>query len=334
MIPRKAGRRPKGSSNLSSLWRVIWNAKVNPTSGPLLTLINVRSYTPPDLAGKVAVVAGATRGCGRGIATELGAAGATVYCTGRSARGNLSPMARPETIEETAEIVTAAGGKGVAVRVDHTRPEEVEALFGKVESEQGRLDILVNDVWGGETLIEWDVPAWEAKVENALTILPQVLHSHLITARYGVPLILKGGRGLVVEVTDGDGYHFRGNYLYDLTKILPIRLAQNLTEELNRYGHPEVTSLAITPGYLRSEQMLDGMGLTESNWASYVKNDKHWGGSETPRYIGRAIARLAADPAVHRWHGKALSTWGLKDEYGLVDADDRVPGESPLPDHG
>jgi Dehydrogenases with different specificities (related to short-chain alcohol dehydrogenases) len=292
------------------------------------------------LTGKIAVVAGATRGAGRGIATELGAAGATVYCTGRSVRGNPSPIGRPETIEETAEIVSAHGGIGIPVRCDHTESEQVAALFARVAAEQdGRLDILVNDVWGGETLTEWK-PFWEQDLEKGLFLLRQAIHSHIITARHALPMMMARGTGLHIEVTDGDGYHYRGAFFYDLVKVSVIRIAENLAHDLKTHGHDGITAFALTPGYLRSEEMLAFKGVTEANWRDAAKDDPHFGESETPRYIGRAVVALATDPNVHEKAGKALATWHLHKEYGFTDVDDREPywpnalaayGDTPLP---
>jgi len=278
-----------------------------------------------SLEGKVAVVAGATRGAGRGIAVELGAEGATVYCTGRSVRGAPSDMNRSETIEETAEMVAAAGGVGIPVRVDHTQEEEVRALFERVAEEQGgRLDILVNDIWGGEKLIEWGKPFWELDMAQGLKLLERAVFTHLLTSRYGVPLMVARGSGLVIEVTDGDGLQYRGNLIYDLVKTSVIRLALGMAEDF-RSRNASVTSVALTPGFLRSEEMLDHFGVSEANWQDGAKKDPHFAGSETPHYIGRAVAALASDPDVHEKSGQALATWHLSREYGFVDVDGRQP---------
>ena len=275
------------------------------------------------LKDKVAVVAGATRGAGRGIAVELGVAGATVYCTGRSVRGRPSDMNRPETIDETAEMVSARGGVGVAVQVDHTREDEVKALFERVKAEQsGRLDILVNDIWGGEKLIEWGKKFWELDVAQGLRLLERAVFSHLITSRYGAPLMVARGSGLIIEVTDGDGLYYRGNLVYDFVKVGVMRLATAMAEDLREAG---VTAVALTPGFLRSEEMLDAFGVTEENWPQGTEKDPHFAGSETPHYIGRAVAALAADPDVSKKSGAALSTWGLSEEYDFTDVDGRRP---------
>ncbi len=284
------------------------------------------------LEGKIAVVAGATRGAGRGIATMLGEAGATVYCTGRSTRaGRATPpqtgvdfqlAGRPETIEETAEMVTGQGGLGIAVRVDHTVPGEVEALFARVQAEQGRLDLLVNDVWGGDELSEWGLPFWQLDLKKGLLMQERAVHSHIITSRYGVPLLLEGKGGLVVEITDGDGQAYRGNLFYDLAKVSAIRLAYAMAEELRPHG---VAAVALTPGFLRSEAILDHFGVTEANWQEGAQKDPHFIASETPAYIGRAVAALAADPDIMAKSGRALSTWDLSEEYGFTDIDGRQP---------
>jgi len=279
------------------------------------------------LAGKVAVVAGATRGAGRGIAAMLGEAGAVVYCTGRSVRGSRSDLDRPETIEETAELVTAFGGTGIAVRVDHTDEEQVRALFERVKREQdGRLDLLVNDIWGGEKLTEWETPFWEHSLANGLKMVDRVIRTHLITSWYGVPLMVARGSGLLVEVTDGVDYRYRGNLYYSLAKTAAIHMAQAKAEELRPYG---VAAVSVTPGFLRSEEMLDCFGVTEDNWQEAVRSGKrgagHFGESETPFFVGRAVAALAADPRVMEKSGRALSSWGLSDEYGFCDRDGRRP---------
>lgn len=275
------------------------------------------------LQGKVAVVAGATRGSGRGIAVALGEAGATVYCTGRSVRGSLSDMNRAETIEETADRVTAGGGTGIPVRVDHTVEEEVKALFERVRREQsGRLDILVNDVWGGDPLSEWNASFWEHSLDNGLLMQRRAVHSHMITSYYGAPLMIERRQGLIIEITDGTDYRYRGNLYYSLAKISVIHLAQAMAAELKPYN---VTALALTPGFLRSEAMLDHFGVTEDNWREAGQIDPHFLMSETPAYIGRAVAALASDPEVALKSGQALSTWALSDKYGFTDRDGSRP---------
>ncbi len=276
------------------------------------------------LEGKVAVVAGGTRGAGRGISVELGAAGATVYVTGRTSRENgRSPMGRPETIEETAEMVEATGGRGIAVRVDHSRPEQVRTLFKRVAEEQdGRLDVLVNDIWGGDPLTMWDTPFWEHSLENGLALLRQAVETHIITSRYAAPLMVRRRRGLIVEITDGTGVGYRGNLFYDLAKASVIRLALAQAEELRHHG---VAALALTPGFLRSEAVLDHFGVSEENWRDAIQTDPHFAASETPAYIGQAVAALAADPNVLARTGEACSTGQLAEEYGFADRDGSRP---------
>ena len=278
----------------------------------------------PDqpLLNQIAVVAGATRGAGRGIARMLGAAGATVYCTGRSVRGRPATAGRPETIEETAELVTAAGGRGIAVRTDHTVEAEVERLFARVRADEGRLDVLVNDVWGGDALTEWGKPFWELSTPQGLQLLERAVHSHIVTSRHGVPLMVERNAGLVVEVTDGDTLGYRGNLFYDLAKNAVIRLAYAMAADLHAHG---VTALALTPGMLRSEAVLDHFGVAEPNWRDAVADDPYFAESETPCYVGRAVAALAADPEVGARSGGLFSSWGLAKEYGFTDVDGRRP---------
>ncbi|MFF3070210.1 SDR family oxidoreductase [Kitasatospora sp. NPDC057904] len=275
------------------------------------------------LAGRVALVAGGTRGGGRGIAVELGAAGATVYVTGRSTTGTRSDLDRPETIEETAERVTAAGGLGVPVRTDHSRPDEVAALVERIAAEQdGRLDVLVNSVWGGDPLVDWEHPLWEQDVETGLRLLRQAVETHVITSRFALPLMVARKRGLVVEVTDGNTARYRGSFFYDLAKSAVIRLAVAQAAELKPHG---VAAVALTPGFLRSEAVLDHFGVTEATWRDGVAADPHFARSETPAYLGRAVAALATDPDVMAKSGRALATWGLYREYGFTDADGTQP---------
>ena len=274
------------------------------------------------LRGKIAVVAGATRGAGRGIACMLGASGATVYCTGRSVRRTAATATQPETIEETAEMVTAYGGVGIPVQVDHTIAAQVQSLFEQVRAEQGKLDILVNDIWGGDELTEWGTPFWELSLDKGLLMQQRAVHTHIITSRYAAPLMVAARQGLIVEITDGATLDYRGNLFYDLAKVSAIRLAQAMAEELRPY---HVTALAVTPGFLRSERMLDHFGVTEENWQEGAKQDPHFIASETPFYIGRAIAALAADPDIAAKSGGAFSSWGLAEEYGFTDIDGRQP---------
>ncbi|CAN7335746.1 SDR family oxidoreductase [Mesorhizobium amorphae] len=278
------------------------------------------------LEGKVALVAGATRGAGRGIAVELGAAGATVYVTGRSTRGNPSEYARPETIEETAELVTAQGGKGIAVRVDHLIAEEVRKLVERIRAEQGRLDILVNDLWGGEKLFEWNKPVWEHNLDNGLRLLRLAIDTHLITAHHALPLLIERPGGLHVEVTDGtaeyNADHYRLSPFYDLAKVAATRMAWAHAKDLAPHG---ATSVCLTPGWLRSEMMLEAFGVTEENWRDATAKVPHFIISETPRFIGRAIAALAADSERSRWNGQSLSSGGLAQVYGFTDLDGSRP---------
>jgi NAD(P)-dependent dehydrogenase (short-subunit alcohol dehydrogenase family) len=290
-----------------------------------------------SLERKIAVVAGATRGAGRGIATQRGSAGATVYCTGRSTRNNPSDLNRPETIEETAELVTKAGGIGIAVRVDHSQEDEVKALFKKVQAEQGKLDILVNDIWGGEKLVEWGKPFYEQNLDQGFKLLERSIFTHIITSKYGVPLMLKQNSGLVIEITDGDTLNYRGNFFYDLAKTTVIRLAHNMAADLegNIVSHSGlgtssvkqnmITVVALTPGFLRSEEMLEHFGVTESTWQEAIKKDPYFAESETPHYIGRAVVALASDTNIHSKHGQALATWHLSREYDFKDIDGRQP---------
>ncbi|MFF4778141.1 SDR family oxidoreductase [Microtetraspora fusca] len=275
------------------------------------------------LAGKVALVAGGTRGGGRGIAVELGAAGAIVYVTGRSSAAGRSEMDRAETVDETAERVTHAGGVGIPVRTDHSRPEEVRALVDRIASEQdGRLDILVNCVWGGDPLTDWEHPLWEQDLDTGLRLLRQAVETHVITSRYALPLMVARRGGLVVEVTDGNTARYRGSFFYDLAKSAVIRLAVAQAAELKPYG---VAAVAITPGFLRSEAVLDHFGVTEDTWRDGAAKDPNFAHSESPAYLGRAVAALAADPDIMRKTGRALATWGLYKEYGFTDADGTQP---------
>ena len=279
------------------------------------------SLTKP-LTDKVALVAGATRGAGRGIAVELGAAGARVYVTGRSSRAGRSDMDRPETIEETAELVTAAGGHGIAVRCDHSDVRQVVALIRRVEDEQDRLDVLVNDIWGGDPLTEWGTPFWRLDLAAFRAMWERAVLTHLITSQHAVPLMMRRRTGLIIEVTDGLGREYRGNLAYDLTKTAVNRLALAQAEELREHG---ITALAVTPGFLRSEAMLDHFGVTEDNWRDGGDRDPHFLASETPRYIGRAISALAADPHIAGRAGQVLTSWDLAEHYGLRDVDGRQP---------
>ncbi|MEP6491116.1 MAG: SDR family oxidoreductase [bacterium] len=281
-----------------------------------------KTQSPRRLAGRVALVAGATRGTGRGMAVALGEAGATVYCTGRSVRGQPATAGRPETIEETSELVTAHGGVGIPVRTDHTVPREVEALVERIRADHGGLDVLINDVWGGDELTEWGRPLWEHSLDNGLLMQRRAVHSHIITTRYAIPLMFDREGALIVEVTDGVSAGYRGNVYYDLAKVSVIRLATALAYEL-RLRH--VTAVAISPGFLRSEAMLERFGITEANWRDQIANDPHWAESETPLFVGRCVAALAADETHWRVSGAALTSWDLAERYDVNDADGRRP---------
>ncbi|WP_119272053.1 SDR family oxidoreductase [Taklimakanibacter deserti] len=278
------------------------------------------------LQGKVALVAGATRGAGRGIATELGAAGATVYVTGRTTRLKPSEYQRPETIEETAEIVSSLGGKGIAVEVDHLVSAEVAKLIQRIRDEQGRLDILVNDIWGGEKLFEWNKAVWQHNLENGLRLLRLGIDTHLITAHHALPLLIERPGGLLVEVTDGtadyNATHYRLSPFYDLAKVGVTRMAWAHAKDLKPHG---ATSVAITPGWLRSEMMLEHFGVREDNWREATAKVPDFAISETPRFVGRAVAALAADPDRARFNGQSLSSGGLAQVYGFTDLDGSRP---------
>ena len=288
------------------------------------------SYTPPDLREKVALVAGATRGAGRGIAVALGEAGATVYCTGRSSRATRnsarSASMRLETIEETAERVTARGGVGIPAVVDHTSRGTVQRLIARIEKDHGKLDILVNNIWGGDSLLEFGKPFWQLDLPKGFQMMEGALYTHIITSHFAAPLLIESAKkssgGLIVEVTDGDSFQYRGNLFYDLVKTSVIRMAFAMARELRRKN---VTALALTPGFLRSEVMLDQFGVAEANWREAAKKDPNFEESETPLFSGRAVAALAADPNVASKSGRVFSSWGLSDEYGFCDADGRKP---------
>jgi NAD(P)-dependent dehydrogenase (short-subunit alcohol dehydrogenase family) len=278
-----------------------------------------------SLKGKVALVAGATRGAGRGIAVQLGAEGATVYVTGRTSGSIRSEMNRPETIEETASLVDSAGGRGIAVRVDHLVPDEVRALVARIEREQGALHVLVNDIWGA-TAMEWNKPVWESALERGLHLLQTGVHTHAITSHFAIPLLIRTPGGLVVEVTDGtDAYNaanYRVSFFYDLAKAAVSRMAFALAHELRPHG---ATAVLLTPGWLRSEAMLDAYCVGETNWRDATKIQPHFAISESPAFVGRAVAALARDPDVSRWNGKSLSSGQLAKIYGFTDLDGSRP---------
>jgi NAD(P)-dependent dehydrogenase (short-subunit alcohol dehydrogenase family) len=257
---------------------------------------------------------------------ELGAAGATVFVTGRTTRNSRSEYNRPETIEETADLVTAAGGRGIAVQVDHLVPEQVAALVAHLRSEAGRLDILVNDIWGGELLFEWNKPVWQHDLANGLRLLRLAIDTHLITAHHALPLLIERPGGLLVEVTDGTAEynteHYRLSVFYDLAKTSAIRMAWAHAKDLEPYG---ATSVSITPGWLRSEMMLEHYGVAEANWRDALAAQPHFVISETPRFVGRAVAALAADADRRRWNGQSLSSGQLARIYGFTDLDGSRP---------
>ncbi|HXQ13795.1 MAG TPA: SDR family oxidoreductase [Caulobacteraceae bacterium] len=279
------------------------------------------------LQGKVALVAGATRGAGRGIACMLGAAGAVVYCTGRTAAGQASPMSRPETIEETAALVGRHGGEGVAIRTDHTREEEVTALIARIEHERGRLDVLVNDIWGGDPMVDWSAKFWQLDIGTVRALVEQAVMTHLITARHAAPLMVRQGAGLIVEVSDGHHDGYRGQLLYDLVKNTVNRLGYAMAWDLHGTG---VTALTLCPGFLRSEAVLDHFGVAEANWRDAIAKDPFFAESESPFFVGRAVASLAADPAAHRKAGQVLFAADLAEEYGFTDIDGRMPAFHPM----
>jgi NAD(P)-dependent dehydrogenase (short-subunit alcohol dehydrogenase family) len=276
------------------------------------------------LKGKVAVVAGATRGSGRGIACMLGEAGATVYCSGRSAQGHPAtdgPYAgRPETIEETAQMVTDRGGLGVAVRTDHRRDGEVAALFDQVRREQGRLDMLINVFWGGPAVEQWG-KFWKHSLVGGQEMFAAAW-PHVITCYHAVPLLIERRGGLIVQLTEGDRLFYRMNLFYDLGRLSEIRLVYALAEEL---APRRVTALALTPGYMRTEAILDHFGVTEANWRQARNRDPFWQSSETPFFVGRAIVALATDRRMFQKSGGVYSSWGLAREYGFTDIDGSRP---------
>jgi NAD(P)-dependent dehydrogenase (short-subunit alcohol dehydrogenase family) len=292
------------------------------------------SPDPGALRGRVAVVAGSTRGCGRGIAAALGEAGATVVCTGRSSRTATlrSDYDRGETIEETAAMVTTLGGTGLARPVDHLDPDQVRDLAGWIRGRFGRIDVLVNDIWGAELLTggpaQWNTPIWDHDLDKGLRILRLAVDTHLITSHHLLPLLIAEPGGLLVEVTDGtteyNASRYRISVFYDLAKVAVNRLAFSQGHELARHG---ATAVALTPGWLRSEMMLGNFGVGEDNWRDAVgaAAPADFALSETPRFAGRAVAALAADPGRARWNQKSVSSARLAREYGFTDTDGSAP---------
>lgn len=282
--------------------------------------------TPLPLEGKIALVAGATRGAGRGIAVELGAAGATVYVTGRTTRTQRSEYDRPETLEDTADLVTAAGGTGIAIPTDHLDHAQVKALTDRIRADHGRLDLLVNDIWGGEMLVEWNQPIWAHSLEKGLRLLRLAVETHLVTSHFLLPLLIAQPGGLLVEMTDGTDDYNRDNYrlsaFYDLAKVSINRLGWSLAQEIKPFG---CTALSLTPGWMRSEIMLEHFGVTEATWRDATAQEPHFVISETPHFVGRAVAHLAADPQVSRWNGQSLSSGELAGVYGFTDLDGSRP---------
>jgi NAD(P)-dependent dehydrogenase (short-subunit alcohol dehydrogenase family) len=276
---------------------------------------------------KVALVAGGSRAAGRAVAVELGRLGMTVYVTGRTTRAQRSEMNRPETIEETAELINKAGGTGIPVRVDHLEPAEVKALVARIDAERGRLDVLVNDVWGGDIYLTFGKRLWEHDLDGGLRMLRLGIDTHAITSHFALPLLIRRPGGLVVEMTDGTAeynasYRKEAGYFYDLVKSAVLRMALAQSEELREHGG---TAVALTPGWLRSEAMLDAFGVTEANWRAATTFQPHFVISESPVFVGRAAAALAADPDVARWNGRSLSSGGLAQVYGFDDADGSRP---------
>jgi NAD(P)-dependent dehydrogenase (short-subunit alcohol dehydrogenase family) len=281
-----------------------------------------------DSGKRVALVAGATRGAGRAIAIELARAGFFVYATGRSSRvSGRSEIDRPETIEETGDLMRAAGGQGSALVVDHEDPAAVGELVATIERERGRLDVLVNDIFGGDRYMEWDKPLWEHDWEGGLRMLQMGVHTHLITSHAAIPLMLRGTQGLVVEMTDGTAEanaDFRRNvgFYYDLVKANVERIVKGLSAELE---NRPVTVVGVTPGWLRSERMLENFGVTEANWRDAVDKRPGFAISESPTYVARGIAALAGDPDAGRWSGTILNARQLADAYGVTDVDGSKP---------
>jgi NAD(P)-dependent dehydrogenase (short-subunit alcohol dehydrogenase family) len=274
------------------------------------------------LAGRIALVAGATRGAGRGIARALGEAGATVYCTGRSTKGKPSPYRRPETIDETAGMIKAAGGDAIAVRVDHTVESEVKKLFARILRAHKRIDIVVNSVAGEHPLMKKWGSMWQADTRDADEIFKQALTSHLITAKHAALAMMPAKRGLIVEITENDTLGGGGNPMAQVVKVAQKVLPLFWAAELKPHG---IAIMSVTPGFLRSEAMLQGFGVTEENWRDGGKKDRNFLVSESPLYVGRAVAALAADPHIMDRTGMLWSSWELAGDYRFTDYDGRRP---------
>jgi NAD(P)-dependent dehydrogenase (short-subunit alcohol dehydrogenase family) len=280
----------------------------------------------PDLSDRVALVTGASRGAGAAAAAVLGEGGATVYVTGRSSRAGTRTEGLPGTVEDSAEAVTRRGGRGIAMVCDHTDPAQVERLVARIAADHGRLDVLVNDVWGAEHLFGWDTPVWEHDLDDGLRLLRLAVDTHLITSHHALPLLLREPGGLVVEVTDGTAEYnatrYRVSFFYDLAKSANLRMAFALAHELAPHG---ATAVALTPGWLRSEAMLEAYGVAEANWRNACARQPHFAISESPAFVGRAVAALAADPERARWNGQTLSSGQLARVYGFTDLDGSRP---------
>ena len=298
------------------------------TAGTAADAADAADAAAKPLTGRVALVAGATRGAGRAIALALAGAGAFVYATGRSSRvGGRSEIGRPETIEDTGDLIVAAGGAGSALRVDHLEPAEVAALVARIEAEQGRLDILVNDIFGGDRYLQWNTKLWDQDLTGGFRMLRMGIDTHLITCAKALPLLLRGDAGLVVEMTDGTPEYntaFRADvgFFYDLVKASVARITLGLTAEL---ADTACTAVAVTPGWLRSEQMLDNFGVREDNWRDALATVPHFCCSETPAYVAAGIAAMAADPGLNRYAGRVLSSAELGRTYGVTDIDGSQP---------
>jgi NAD(P)-dependent dehydrogenase (short-subunit alcohol dehydrogenase family) len=280
-----------------------------------------------ELAGKVALVAGGTRGASRAIAIELGRSGAVVYVTGRTSGTQRSEVNRPETIEGTAELIAEAAGTGIPIRVDHLDPGQVRELARRIGDDHGRLDVLVDGVWGGDDYVGWGKPVWENSLDDSLRMIRLGIDAHIITSHFLLPLVIRRPGGLVVEMTDGtaeyNAVYRKGTTLaFYVAKAAAHHLALGQADEARAFG---CTAVAMTPGFLRSEAMLDGFGVTEENWRDAVAQVPHFCISESPAFTGRAVAALAADPDRSRFTGQTLSSFQLSQVYGFTDTDGSSP---------